>query len=95
MSKYLIGEMIAIDELNSAGIAHEAKMHGITHAKFLGAFQYMGRDGADNIIRFYSLFDSRGWNFRVADTCSDPVWEEPDVALFEQLIVDCDAKLLD
>ena len=85
---------IKITDINSSGIASEANSLGITTAEFLGAGQYDGREGADNKVRFYALINPKnGFEFRVADTSGDPVWEEQDQQGFADLAAACDVAL--
>ena len=69
--------IISIENLNSIGIAVEARKAGITTATKLGD---NGKSG-DARVTIYQLGD-----VRVADTNGDPVWEESDHAAFAGLM---------
>ena len=85
---------IEIAEFNSAGIRAEAKKQGITHMREIGRGYVEGHDGdADWFIRFYALPNPKGWEFRVADTNSDPVWEDVDQQDFADLAESCGVEL--
>lgn len=70
-------EIISIENLNSIGIAVEARKAGITTVTKLGD---NGKSG-DARVTVYQLGD-----VRVADTNGDPVWEEADHAGFAELL---------
>lgn len=85
---------IEISEFNSAGIRAEAKKHGITHMREIGSGYVEGHEGeADWFIGFYALLNPKGWEFRVADTNADPVWEEVDQQAFAELAESCGVEL--
>lgn len=68
---------ISIDDINSGGIAYEARQAGITTATLLGD---NGKSG-DARVTVYQLGD-----VRVANTNGDPVWEEQCRTTFAELI---------
>jgi hypothetical protein len=68
---------ISIDDLNSVGIAYEARKAGITTVTKLGD---NGKSG-DVRVTVYRLGD-----VRVADTNGDPVWEEQCRVTFTELL---------
>jgi hypothetical protein len=68
---------IHIDNINSIGIALEARKADITTIIKLGDNGKLG----DARVTVYQLGD-----VRVADTNGDPVWEESDHAAFAELI---------
>jgi len=68
---------ISIDDINSAGIAREARKAGITTATKLGD---NGKSG-DRRVTIYQLGE-----VRVADTNGDPIWEEQDHSAFAELL---------
>ena len=68
---------INIDDINSIGIAVEARKAGITTVIKLGS---NGKSG-DARVTIYQLGD-----VRVAATNGDPVWEESDLASFAELL---------
>jgi hypothetical protein len=68
---------INIEDINSIGIAVEARSAGITTVTKLGD---NGKTG-DARVTIYQLGD-----VRVADTNGDPVWEEADHAAFAELL---------
>jgi len=68
---------IHIDNINSIGIALEARKAGITTIIKLGDNGKLG----DARVTVYQFGD-----VRVADTNGDPVWEESDHAAFAELI---------
>ena len=68
---------ISIADINSGGIAREARKAGITTATQLGD---NGKSG-DARVTVYQLGD-----LRVANTNGDPVWEESDHAAFAELL---------
>ena len=70
-------EIISIEDINSIGIAVEARKAGITTVTLLG---YNGKSG-DARVTVYQLGD-----VRVADTNGDPIWEESDHAAFAELL---------
>ena len=70
-------ENISTENINSIGIAVEARKAGITAIIKLGD---NGKNG-DARVTVYQLGD-----VRVADTNGDPVWEESDHAVFAELI---------
>ncbi len=69
--------IISIDNINSAGIAAEARKAGISTVTKLGD---NGKTG-DAKVTIYQLGD-----VRVADTNGDPIWEESDNATFAELL---------
>ena len=69
--------IISIDNINSAGIAAEARKAGIYTVTKLGD---NGKTG-DARVTIYQLGD-----VRVADTNGDPVWEESNSATFAELL---------
>lgn len=89
MNKYYI----EISEFNSAGIRAEAKRLGITHMRRLGGGHAGGGDRADDYVGFYALPHQSGWEFRVANTNGDPVWEEEDMQAFAELAESCGVEL--
>ena len=70
-------EIINVEDINSVGIAVEAREAGITTVTKLGD---NGKSG-DARVTVYQLGD-----VRVADTNGDPVWEESDHATFAELL---------
>ena len=68
---------ISIDDINSCGIAREARKAGITSATLLG---HNGKSG-DARVTIYQIGD-----VRVANTNGDAVWEESDHAKFAELL---------
>ena len=70
-------EIISIEDINSIGIAVEARKAGITTVTLLGD---NGKSG-DARVTVYQLGD-----VRVADTNGDPIWEESDHAAFAELL---------
>lgn len=85
---------IEIAEFNSAGIRAEAKIHGITHMREIVGGYIEGHEGeADWYVGFYALLHPKGWEFRVADTNADPVWEESDAEEFANLAAQCGVDL--
>ena len=68
---------ISIADINSGGIAREARKAGITTITQLGD---NGKSG-DARVTVYQLGD-----VRVANTNGDPVWEESDHAAFAELL---------
>ena len=68
---------ISIDDINSCGIAYEARKAGITSATLLG---HNGKSG-DARVTVYQI-----GNVQVAETNGDPIWEESDHAAFAELI---------
>ena len=68
---------ISIADINSIGIAVEARKAGITTVTKLGD---NGKSG-DAQVTVYQLGD-----VRVADTNGDPIWEESDLAAFAELL---------
>ena len=68
---------ISIADINSIGIAVEARKAGITTVTKLGD---NGKSG-DARVTVYQLGD-----VRVADTNGDPIWEESDLAAFAELL---------
>ena len=68
---------ISIADINSIGIAVEARKAGITTVTTLGD---NGKSG-DARVTVYQLGD-----VRVADTNGDPIWEESDLAAFAELL---------
>ena len=68
---------ISIDDINSGGIAYEARKAGITSVTKLGD---NGKSG-DARVTIYQLGD-----VRVASTNGDPVWEEQCLATFAELL---------
>ena len=85
---------IEIAEFNSAGIKAEAKALGITHMREIGGGYVEGHEGeADWYVGFYALPHPKGWEFRVANTNADPVWEEADEQAFAELAESCGVEL--
>ncbi len=70
-------EIINVEDINSIGIAVEARKAGISTVTKLGD---KGKSG-DARVTVYQLGD-----VRVADTNGDPVWEESDHATFAELL---------
>ena len=70
-------EIISIENLNSIGIAHEARKAGINTITKLGD---NGKRG-DARVMIYEL-----GIVRVADTNGGPIWEESDRAAFAELL---------
>ncbi len=68
---------IKIDDINSCGIAIEARAAGINLITELAT---NGKSG-DAKITIYQVGD-----VRVADTNGDPIWEEQDRAAFAELL---------
>ena len=68
---------INIEDINSIGIAIEARAAGVTTVTQLGN---NGKTG-DARVTIYEL-----GAVRVADTNGDPVWEEADRAAFAELL---------
>ena len=69
--------IISIENINSIGIAVEAREAGVSTVTRLGD---NGKTG-DARVTIYQLGD-----VRVADTNGDPVWEESDHAAFADLL---------
>lgn len=85
---------IDISKFNSAGIRAEARILHITHMREIGGGYIEGHEGqADYYVGFYALPHPEGWEFRVADTNGDPVWEETDHNAFGELAADCGVSL--
>lgn len=85
---------IEIAEFNSAGIRAEAKALGITHMRSVGGGYVEGHEGeADYYVGFYALPHPYGWEYRVANTNGDPVWEGPEGAGFAELAESCGVPL--
>lgn len=85
---------IEIANFNSSGIRHEAKQLGITHMRKIGSGYAEGHVGeADYWIGFYALPHPKGWEFRVADTNADPVWEEANSQAFAELADSCGVEI--
>jgi hypothetical protein len=76
-TKNMTSNEISIADINSGGIAHEARKAGITTITQLGD---NGKSG-DARVTVYQLGD-----VRVANTNGDPVWEESDHAAFAELL---------
>lgn len=73
---------IHISKINSAGIAVEAAAAGLDTVCFLGEYDHPDHPGSgDWSIRLYELN-----GVRVADTNAEPVWEENDRTVFEELL---------
>ena len=70
-------EIISIENINSVGIAREARKAGIATATKLGDNGKFG----DARVEVYQLGD-----VRVANTNGDPVWEESDHVDFRELL---------
>lgn len=70
-------DIISINDINSAGIAIEARKAGISTVTKLAD---NGKSG-DARVTIYQLGD-----VRVADTNGDPVWEESDSQTFAELL---------
>ena len=70
-------EIISTENINSIGIAVEARKAGITTIIKLGD---NGKTG-DALVTVYQFGD-----VRVADTNGDPIWEESDHAVFAELL---------
>jgi len=68
---------ISIADINSVGIAYEARQAGITSVTLLGD---NGKSG-DARVTVYQLGD-----VRVAETNGDPVWEEQCRVTFAELL---------
>lgn len=85
---------IEIAEFNSAGIRSEAEALGITHMRSIGGGYAAGHEGqADYYVGFYAMPHPHGWEFRVANTNGDPVWEEADQQAFTELAESCGVEL--
>ena len=69
--------IIRIEDINSIGIAHEARKAGITTVTLLGD---NGKSG-DARVAVFQLGE-----VRVAETNGDPVWEEQCRATFADLL---------
>ena len=76
-TKKMNSEIINVEDINSIGIAVEARKAGISTVTKLGD---NGKSG-DASVTVYQLGD-----VRVADTNGDPVWEESDSAAFAELL---------
>lgn len=76
-TKKMNSEIINVEDINSIGIAVEARKAGISTVTKLGD---NGKSG-DALVTVYQLGD-----VRVADTNGDPVWEESDSAAFAELL---------
>lgn len=70
-------EIINVEDINSIGIAAEARKAGISTVTKLGD---NGKSGDDRVTVY------RFGDVRVADTNGDPVWEESDHAAFAELL---------
>jgi hypothetical protein len=84
---------INIENINSAGIASEMRRIGTTKAELIGIGEW--ENGNPNTrCEFYRIIDpSTGFDFRVANTNGDPVWEEEDHGAFAELAESCGVKL--
>lgn len=81
---------INTQEFNSADIRAEALAVGATAMRFIGGGYVAGHDGeADYYVGFYAIPHPGGWEFRVANTNGDPVWEEADRQAFAELADAC------
>ena len=84
---------IEISEFNSSGIRAEAERLGITHMRRLGGGYADGNNNPDYYVGFYALPHPGGWEFRVANTNGNPVWEEEDEQGFSELAESCGVEL--
>lgn len=86
---------IEIAEFNSSGIKAEALRAGITHMRKVGGGFVEGHEGeADWYVGFYAMLNKKeGWEYRVANTNADPVWEEADAQAFADLAEQCGVEL--
>ena len=85
---------IEIANFNSADIRAEARALGITHMRAIGVGCPEGReDQADYRVDFYALPHPDGYEFRVANTNGDPVWDEADPQAFADLAESCGVAL--
>jgi hypothetical protein len=73
----MTSNQISIDDINSGGIACEARKAGITTAILLGD---NGKSG-DARVTIYQIGE-----VRVANTNGDPVWEEQCRVTFAELL---------
>lgn len=75
---------ISIGDINSLGIASEMRLIGATEAALIGS----------GGCPFFAITNpANGFKFRVADTNSDPVWEEEDAGAFAELAESCGVEL--
>lgn len=82
-------EMVAVDDINSAGIRAACEKEGIDQIALIGRYEHPEHPGSNDwAIRLYAISD-----WRVADTNGDPVWEVADPAEFATLLADYDISL--
>lgn len=75
-------QTIHISEINSAGIAAEARKAGLSTVELVGEFDHPDHQGSgDWMIRLYEVN-----GVRVADTNGLPIWEEDDIEAFTDLL---------
>lgn len=85
---------IKISDFNSAGIREQAESLGIDRMREIGGGYVAGHEGeSDWYIGFYALPHPEGWEFRAANTNSDPIWEESDEQAFAELAKDCGVEI--
>lgn len=78
---------IQIQNINSSSIQSVCSESGISEIEFLGHFEHPDHPGNNDwAIDLYKLDSGHGG--RVADTNSDPVWEDADPAAFSQFLAD-------
>lgn len=82
---------VNIENLNSIGITVEMRRIGATDAELIGSGHSDGDPNNPNsLVTFYAITNpANGFEFRVADTNGDPVWEEEDMGAFAELAEDC------
>ena len=79
---------IEIQDFNSSGILATARSTGTTHMRHLGAGFAVPGD-CNSLINFYALPHKNGYEYRVADTNGDPLWEECDPQAFADIANQC------
>ena len=84
---------INIETINSAGICSEMRRIGATEAKFIGSGEWEEGNVNSRCTFFAITNPSNGFEFRVADTNGDPVWEEEDLGAFAELAESCGVEL--
>ena len=73
---------INIEDINSAGIAYEAKKAGIETVNLIGTYEHPEHPGSNDwTIRLYEMGD-----VRVIDTNGDPIWEESHPVEFAETL---------
>ena len=86
---------IKISEFNSAGICAAAHELRIKYMRLIGGGYIKEHEGeCDWYVSFYALPHPNGkWEFRVANTNSDPIWEEADTEEFADLAQRCNVEI--